>query len=273
MAYSMRSVGSTLLYASFSGLLSTLASAQISDVVQENLERLALSTLNNSQSLSDVSHASELLTALGSSSASDSALKGITCKRVAKMLYEEDSDIQNLPSNILNKAILHKNFGCETLGGVTDQIDALVSASQSNMHELSDSELYAAYKLYKQAGAFGAKDPPSVKLEDLMAERAMNDWLKNWKPEKWTYKVKRSEIFEEETVEKVIVNELDIPMLQMTEMLASLMSRKSMRYEIEPKLSSALQVLMKEAYPENGRFFLPKNPNKIDSAQLTYHAI
>ena len=30
---------------------------------------------------------------------------------------------------------------------------------------------------------------------------------------------------------------------------------------------------MKEAYPENGRFFLPKNPNKIDSAQLTYHAI
>ena len=69
------------------GLLSTLATAQISDDVQSHLEKIALATLNSSESFTEISHASELLTVLGSSSASDQSLKSLTCKRVAKMLY------------------------------------------------------------------------------------------------------------------------------------------------------------------------------------------
>ena len=214
---SMRSAASALLFTSF-GLLSTLASAQISDTVQEDLEQLALATLNSSESLTEISNASEVLIALGSSSASDHNLKAATCKRVAKMLYQEDStsEAQNLPSAVLAKAFVHKNLGCDTLSGVIDQIDAIVSVSSDMpivMTDLSDSELYAAYRLYTDAGDFGAQSPPSEKLNDLLAERAVNGWLKHFNTNKWTYKVTRSEIFEEETVEKVIVNELDIAML------------------------------------------------------------
>ena len=53
----------------------------------------------------------------------------------------------------------------------------------------------------------------------------------------------------------------------MTEMLASLMSRKTnMKHDIMFKLSSAFTVLMDQSYPDNGRFFLSKKPNEIDSA-------
>lgn len=165
------------------------------------------------------------------------------------MLYHEDSnsEAQHLPSAVLAKALVHKNLGCETLSGVIDKIDAIVSVSSDIpivMADLSDSEIYAAYRLYTESGEFGAKNPPSEKLNDLMAERALNDWLKNFKPDKWTYKVKRSEIFEEETVEKVTVNELDIPMLQMTEMLASLMTRLNLKTDIDNKLYPAFNTLM-----------------------------
>ena len=118
---------------------------------------------------------------------------------------------------MLAKATVHKNLGCGTLGGVTSQIDSIVSVDTENlsidMKSLSTSELYAAYRLYKEADSFGAKSPPSEKLNDLLAEKANDDWLKNFKPEKWTYKENRIEKFEEETIEKVIVHELDIPML------------------------------------------------------------
>ena len=100
---------------------------------------------------------------------------------------------------VLAKATVHKNLGCETLGGVTSQIDSIVSVDRSkltiDMNSLSTSELYAAYRLYREADEFGAKSPPSEKLNDLLAERAVNDWLKNFKPEKWTYKEKRIETF------------------------------------------------------------------------------
>ena len=60
----------------------------------------------------------------------------------------------------------------------------------------------------------------------------------------------------------------------MTEMLASLMSRnKSLKRDIEVKLSSAFTVLMHQAYPDSGRFFLSKKPNEIDSVELTFHAV
>lgn len=60
----------------------------------------------------------------------------------------------------------------------------------------------------------------------------------------------------------------------MTEMLASLMpKKKSLKQDIQTKLNSAFTVLMDQAYPDNGRFFLSKRPNEIDSAELTYHAL
>ena len=76
-------------------LLPAFASAQISEDVQSNLERIALATLNSSESIPEIAQASELLVELGSSSASDANFKGVTCKRVAKMLYREDLDSES----------------------------------------------------------------------------------------------------------------------------------------------------------------------------------
>ena len=76
-------------------LLPACASAQISEDIQSNLERIALATLNTSESIPEIAYASELLVDLGSSSASDANFKGVTCKRVAKMLYREDLESES----------------------------------------------------------------------------------------------------------------------------------------------------------------------------------
>ena len=44
----------------------------------------------------------------------------------------------------------------------------------------------------------------------------------------------------------------------MTEMLASLMTRKAMKDEIEKKLGTAFTLLIEQSYPVNGRFFVTK---------------
>ena len=83
---------------------------------------------------------------------------------------------------------------CDTLSGITDEIDDLLSVKQRNtLYNLPDSELYYAFLLYQQAGELGAKSPPSENLNDLLADRALDHWLKNFKPEKWTMKYKRIE--------------------------------------------------------------------------------
>ena len=166
----------------------------------------------------EIAHASDLLIEVDNNAASDANFKSVTCKRVAKMLYHEDlqSESQHMPSMVLAKATVYRNLGCETLGGVTDQIDAIVgvvSGMPLSMETLSMGELYAAYRLYSEAAEFGAKSPPSEKLNDFLAEKALNDWLKNFKAEKWTYREVYSETIEEETIEKSVVHELDIPML------------------------------------------------------------
>ena len=255
------------------------ATGQISEDVQSNLKRIALDTLNSSESIVEIAHASDLLLEVDSNAASDTNFKSVTCKRVAKMLYHEDlqSESQHMPSMVLAKATVYRNLGCETLGGVTSQIDAIVGLAPGmplSMESLSMGELYAAYMLYSEADGFGAKSPPSEKLNDLLAEKALNDWLINFKAEKWTYREVHSETIEDETIEKFVIRELDIPMLQMTEMLASLVpKKKSLKQDIQFKLNSAFTVLMDQAYPDNGRFFLSKRPNEIDSAELTYHAL
>ena len=102
-------------------------------------------------------------------------------------------------------------------------------------------------------------------MNDLLADRAVKDWLKNFKADKWTLRKKITETVVvggvEETVEKVEVEELDVNMLQMTEMLASLMTRPAMKHEIDTKLRTAFNILVKEAYPESGKFFLSKKEN------------
>ena len=71
-----------------------------------------------------------------------------------------------------------------------------------------------------------------------------------------------------------MVHELDVAMLQMTEMLASLLSKKTtMKHDIQFKLSSAFEVLMSQAYPESGRFFLSKSAGEVDSTELSYQAL
>ena len=85
------------------------------------------------------------------------------------------------------------------------------------VHNLSDSELYYAYLLYGQAGELGAKSPPSENLNDLLADRAINHWLKNFKPEKWTMKYKKVENVkskgDQESIETVVIQELDIELI------------------------------------------------------------
>ena len=78
---------------------------------------------------------------------------------------------------------------------------------------------------------------------------------------------------EEATVEKVVKEELDVKMLQMAEMLASLMARSGLKEGIEKELKTAFKVLMMETYAESGRFFLTKNADKIDSNELTHYAV
>ena len=85
------------------------------------------------------------------------------------------------------------------------------------MHNLPDKELYYAYLLYGQADELGAKSPPSENLNDLLADRAINHWLKNFKPEKWTMKYKKVENVkskgEQESIETVVIQELDIELI------------------------------------------------------------
>ena len=103
----------------------------------------------------------------------------------------------------------------------------------------------------------------------------MSDWLQNFKPDKWTLNKKISTTVvvngEEETILRTEVEELDVELLQMTEMLASLMTRRAMKDEIEIKLSSAFNTLIKEAYPKNAQFFLSKSAS--NSTGLTYAAL
>lgn len=58
----------------------------------------------------------------------------------------------------------------------------------------------------------------------------------------------------------------------MTEMLASLMSRKNMKEEIAGQLHLAFISLIKEAYPASGKFFISSNPSS-QTSELTYYAV
>ena len=58
---------------------------------------------------------------------------------------------------------------------------------------------------------------------------------------------------EESTIEKVVKEELDVKMMQMAEMLASLMARSGVKPGIEKELKTAFKTLMMETYAEVDR--------------------
>jgi hypothetical protein len=219
---------------------------------------MAVNSLESATSIGSIAKAAEVLSSLNKVSEST---RISSCKKVAKLLVTE---LSTLPSFVYKKAQIYRFFNCETLSGVTTEIDNILGL-KAEVEQLPTDELYFAYLLYVNAGVYGAKNPPSEKLNDLLADRAVKDWLKNFKPDKWTLKKKITETVVvggvEETVEKVEVEELDVKMLQMTEMLASLMTRPAMKQEIETKLGTAFNILVREAYPESGRFFLSKKDN------------
>jgi len=219
---------------------------------------MAVNSLESATSIESIAKSAEVLSSLNKVS---EGTRISTCKKVAKLLVSETS---TLPSFVYQKAQIYRFLNCETLSGVTTEIDDIIGL-KAELEQLPTDELYFAFLLHASASVYGAKNPPSEKLNDLLADRAVKDWLKNFKADKWTLRKKITETVVvggvEETVEKVEVEELDVNMLQMTEMLASLMTRPAMKQEIETKLRTAFNILVKEAYPESGRFFLSKKEN------------
>lgn len=94
----------------------------------------------------------------------------------------------------------------------------------------------------------------------------MNDWLPNFNADKWTMK----QIFREtdsqgDIKERVQTQNLDSDLLQITEMIASLISQKDVSKDASKKLEQALKKLVAEAMPESGRFFTSKSLQKASS--------
>ena len=164
-------------------LLAKDTMAQISESTQERLTTLSMETLKSGEaSLAEIADAAEVLASM---SKPTSSVKPTACKRVASLLYRQE---WSYPSTLYQKSQIKQYLDCDTLGGVPAEINALMEGKTPNMEELSDKELYYAHMLYNNAGVYGAKSPPSSNFKDLIADRAVNDWLKNFKPEKWTMK-------------------------------------------------------------------------------------
>ena len=164
-------------------LLITQTGAQMSDTSQTRLIDLANDTLKQSDNIEDLAAASSVLASLSKVTES---VKTPACKRVTELLYREDPRANLLPSAVLTKATLYSSLGCETLSGVTQSVAKIVSAdAEINLQSASDEELYAAYLLVGEAGAFGAASADQSKLRELIADRASNEWVVNFKPDKW----------------------------------------------------------------------------------------
>lgn len=53
---------------------------------------------------------------------------------------------------------------------------------------MDDEQLYFAYLLQENAGAFGAKESVKDKVLSVLKKRAQEDWLPNFSEDKWTLK-------------------------------------------------------------------------------------
>ena len=104
------------------------------------------------------------------------------------MLFSPAYPYIGYSDDFLFRGTFQQNQG-EKLSGVSSEIDDILGL-KADIEQLPTEELYFAYLLHGSAGVYGAKNPPSENLNDLLADRAVKDWLKNFKADKWTFKKK-----------------------------------------------------------------------------------
>lgn len=195
---------------------------------------------------------------------SDSA-KGPACKRIGKLAFDEE----DTPSNVYNKASLYKSLKCETLSGVNKEIDELLQklVEGDSLESYDISEVYHAYLLGKENGA-------SQSIEKRLVPIAQENWLPNFSPSKWTLKQSKTEIDNEgDTIEKIVERNLDPQVLQVAEMLASLIPNKKINKKAKQALDVAIPTLITKAVPETSAFFISKSVLENDALELTYNAM
>lgn len=257
---------SFLLGALASATLASFAEAQLNDQTQTRLESMAVEVLQTSQSLSDLAKAAELLSLLDKSSSSHASK---ACKRISKLVIDSDST----PSTVFNKALLHQHLKCDTLSGIGSEIETVLSG-----HELAlmdDDQLYFAYLLQENAGAFETKESVKDKVLSVLKKRAKDDWLPNFNEDKWTMKRHIMETNEagSSKSERISVQELDSQLLNVSEMMASLMEESDVKSQVSDKLKKALKLLVENSVPASGRFFVSKNIDSVNAAELTFSAV
>jgi len=159
--------------------------AQLSAPSQSRLEALARETLEQSTSISELASASQVLMLLKKNT---SVVSSPACKRISTLVANtETASSKNKPSFVFYKAQLLQSLQCKELAGVSSEVESLLK-NVASLPELSDEELYFAYLLSRNAGAFGAKDENWSELVNLMTERSKNDWLPSFNQDKWTMK-------------------------------------------------------------------------------------
>lgn len=130
---------------------------------------MATETLTTSNSVKAIAKATEILAVVGQ--APTDQIRDQVCKKVAKILIDEPS---TLPSMVYRKAQIKSFLQCKTLSDVAREVESILSVESAEIELLEIDELYYAYLLYSQVEAVGAKSPPSEKLNDLLADKAVS---------------------------------------------------------------------------------------------------
>ena len=73
--------------------------------------------------------------------------------------------------------------------------------------------------------------------------------------------------------ERIKTKYLDPTLLQMVEILASLIPEKSVAPDAEEQLDQAIINLIEQTVPEHSSFFVSKNVNNQSTLDLTYNAL
>ena len=107
-----------------------------------------------------------------------------------------------------------------------------------------------------------------------MVPIAQETWLPNFSPSKWTLKQSKTEIDNEgDTIEKIDERNLDPQVLQVAEILASLIPNKKIGKKAKQALDVAIPTLITKAVPETSAFFISKSVLENDALELTYNAM
>lgn len=118
-----------------------------------------------------------------------------------------------------------------------DTITLLEQLQTKGLAETDNEELYYVYRLMSDDGAFEAQKND---LTGSLVQRAIDDWLKNFNPTNWTYKQHKIDTDSEgDSIERIVEQELSPEVLQVAEMLASLLSDKKGKKKASPVLEKA----------------------------------